>query len=76
MAKNPSRRRRSHRDLRQNPPAPEIEVQEIDAAPPNDDTIEYHSENDIRNDNAIDPPEIDEEIDENELEGYQISQIW
>ena len=76
MAKNPSRRRRSHRDLRQNPPAPEIEVQEIDAAPPNDDTIEYHSENDIRNDNAIDPPEIDEEIDANELEGYQISQIW
>ena len=75
MAKNPSRRRRSHRDLRQNPPAPEIEVQEIDAAPPNDDTIEYHSENDIRNDNTIDPPEIDEEIDENELEGYQISQI-
>ena len=76
MAKNPSRRRRSHRNLRQNPPAPEIEVQEINAAKPNDDAVDYHSENDIRNDNAIDPPEIDEEIDENELEGYQISQIW
>ena len=75
MAKHISRRRIPSRNIRQIAQPPEISAKEINAAPPNAQNDDYHSENNWNNDDVVNQAEIGEEIDENVVEGHEIDRI-